>query len=44
MNGPKGSLYEGGNYLINIHVPNDWPFRPPIIKFLTNIWHPNVSL
>jgi ubiquitin-protein ligase len=44
MPGPVNSLYEGGNFIMSIHIPNDWPLRPPIFKFLTNIWHPNFSM
>ena len=41
--GPPGTAYEGGKYEINIEIPNEYPFRPPIMKFATKIWHPNVS-
>lgn len=41
--GPPGTPYEGGTYLIDVKIPNDYPFRPPIMKFDTKIWHPNVS-
>jgi len=41
--GPPGTPYEGGTYEINIEIPNEYPFRPPIMKFATKIWHPNVS-
>ena len=41
--GPPGTAYEGGTYKIDIKIPNDYPFRPPIMKFDTKVWHPNVS-
>ncbi len=41
--GPPGTAYEGGTYDINIEIPNEYPFRPPVMKFATKIWHPNVS-
>ena len=41
--GPPGSPYEGGTYHVNIQIPNEYPFRPPIMKFSTKIWHPNIS-
>ena len=41
--GPPGTPYEGGTYLINIEIPNEYPFRPPVMKFTTKIWHPNIS-
>lgn len=41
--GPPGTPYEGGNYTIDVKIPNDYPFRPPVMKFDTKVWHPNVS-
>jgi ubiquitin-conjugating enzyme (huntingtin interacting protein 2) len=41
--GPPGTPYEGGIYMIDIKIPNDYPFRPPQMKFDTKVWHPNVS-
>ncbi|KAF2273858.1 uncharacterized protein EI97DRAFT_435774 [Westerdykella ornata] len=41
--GPPDTPYEGGTYKVDIMIPPDYPFRPPVMKFLTKIWHPNVS-
>ncbi|KAL8829734.1 MAG: hypothetical protein Q9191_001844 [Dirinaria sp. TL-2023a] len=41
--GPPGTPYEGGTYSIDIRIPSEYPFRPPIMKFDTKVWHPNVS-
>lgn len=41
--GPPGTPYEGGNYYIDIKIPTEYPFKPPVMKFETKIWHPNVS-
>jgi len=41
--GPPETPYEGGTYIVDVRIPNDYPFRPPIMKFETRIWHPNVS-
>ena len=41
--GPPGTPYEGGRYSIDIRIPPEYPFRPPIMKFDTKVWHPNVS-
>jgi ubiquitin-protein ligase len=44
--GPKESLYFGGNFLFEIIYPNDYPHRPPIVKYKTNDgltrFHPNL--
>lgn len=41
--GPPGTPYEGGNFQIDINVPSEYPFKPPQMKFLTKIYHPNIS-
>ncbi|KAL1962597.1 hypothetical protein VTN77DRAFT_9390 [Rasamsonia byssochlamydoides] len=41
--GPPGTPYEDGTYYVDIRIPNEYPFRPPIMKFETKVWHPNVS-
>lgn len=41
--GPPGTPYEGGTFEVDISIPNEYPFKPPVMKFLTRMWHPNVS-
>ncbi|KAJ8422038.1 hypothetical protein Cgig2_026426 [Carnegiea gigantea] len=41
--GPVDSPYEGGTFLIDIVLPDGYPFQPPKMKFLTKVWHPNIS-
>jgi len=41
--GPPATPYEGGTFVIDVQIPNDYPFHPPKMKFDTKIWHPNVS-
>jgi ubiquitin-conjugating enzyme E2 D/E len=41
--GPAGTPYEGGNFQLSIAVPDNYPFKPPEVKFTTRIYHPNVK-
>lgn len=43
IQGPGDTPYEGGIFEVDITVPNDYPFEPPKMKFVTKVWHPNVS-
>ena len=40
---PKGSYFEGGTFELNVKVPQNYPFRPPVITFQTPVYHCNVS-
>mmetsp|Transcript_9097 Transcript_9097/g.15856 ORF Transcript_9097/g.15856 Transcript_9097/m.15856 type:complete len:191 (+) Transcript_9097:137-709(+) len=41
--GPKDTPYDGGLYEIEIILPNQYPFEPPKMRFVTKVWHPNIS-
>jgi ubiquitin-conjugating enzyme (huntingtin interacting protein 2) len=41
--GPPDTPYESGKYYVDIRIPSEYPFRPPVMKFETKLWHPNVS-
>lgn len=41
--GPKGTPYEGGIFNLDISFPTNYPFRPPNIKFITKVYHPNID-
>jgi len=43
VKGPQGTPYEGGHFVIDIVLPDDYPFAPPKMQFDTKIWHPNMS-
>lgn len=41
--GPPATPYDGGVFKLAISVPDDYPMSPPKIKFVTPIFHPNMS-
>ncbi|KAI0160072.1 ubiquitin-conjugating enzyme/RWD-like protein [Hypoxylon sp. FL1284] len=41
--GPPGTPYESGTFTVDVRIPHEYPFRPPVMKFDTKIWHPNIS-
>jgi ubiquitin-conjugating enzyme E2 R len=40
--GPPGTLYQGGYFKALLKFPNNYPYSPPSMKFLSKVWHPNV--
>ena len=43
IKGPIDTCYQGGTFDVDIIIPEDYPFKPPKMKFDTKIWHPNIS-
>ncbi|CAE6447589.1 ubiquitin-conjugating enzyme (huntingtin interacting protein 2) [Rhizoctonia solani] len=41
--GPEDTPYEGGIYQVDIVIPDSYPFQPVKMKFITKVYHPNVS-
>jgi ubiquitin-conjugating enzyme E2 D/E len=43
MEGAPETPYEGGIFWLHIDFPEDYPLKPPIVTFLTPVYHPNID-
>jgi peroxin-4 len=43
MKGVAGTAYQGGSWLLDIHIPQAYPLVAPSVRFITPICHPNVD-
>jgi ubiquitin-conjugating enzyme E2 A len=41
--GPPGTPLEGGVFELSLKFTDEYPFRPPNVKFVSEVFHPNVS-
>lgn len=38
LQGPPGSVFEGGTFFLELRFPESYPFNPPHVTFLTPVW------
>lgn len=43
IKGPDDTPYADGMFEVHMSIPDQYPFEPPKVKFITKIWHPNIS-
>lgn len=41
--GPPDTLFEGGFFKCHLLFPKEYPLKPPELRILTEIWHPNID-
>ncbi|XP_022228036.2 ubiquitin-conjugating enzyme E2 4-like [Drosophila obscura] len=41
--GPSDTPYDGGQFRLDIRFPGRYPLRAPLVKFVTKVYHCNVS-
>jgi len=42
LEGPKETCYESGVFQLRLSFPKDYPMSPPVLRFVSDFWHPNV--
>ena len=43
IDGPPGTPFSGGIYLVSLRFTNRYPFEPPRVRFVTPVHHPNID-
>ena len=43
ITGAEGTVYEGLSYKLSLSFPSRYPYSPPVVKFTTPCYHPNVD-
>ncbi|XP_003386065.1 PREDICTED: ubiquitin-conjugating enzyme E2 G1-like [Amphimedon queenslandica] len=41
--GPPDTFYEGGFFKAHLLFPKEYPQKPPKMKFVSELWHPNID-
>lgn len=41
IKGPKGTVFAGGLFRLEMRFPSQYPKQPPFVRLHTAIWHPN---
>ena len=43
MNGGDNLMNFFSKFLAHLYFPKEYPLRPPRMKFVTEMWHPNID-
>ena len=43
IQGPEGTPYQGGTFIINLTLESNYPFKAPSVEFTNKVFHPNIN-
>lgn len=43
ITGATDTPYAGGGFRLRVTIPQDYPVKPPAVRFVTKIYHPNID-
>lgn len=43
IRGAADTPYEGGIFRLEVQIPCEYPLKPPRVRFITRIYHPNID-
>lgn len=43
IEGPRESMYQDGTFVLFLELPDNFPHRPPVARFVTPIYHANTN-
>lgn len=44
IEGPEGTYYAGLKFRLSLEFPSNYPYAPPVVKFISPMWHPNIDM
>lgn len=43
LSGPENTPYAWGKFVLSVLFPAQYPFKPPVMKFRTTVYHPSIQ-
>ena len=42
--GPEDTIWDGSVFRLSLEFPEEYPTKPPVVRFRSPVFHPNVYL